>query len=330
MAFILFTRNSPRRRYFGEEQNTNLQGYRRPGFIIDFPMAENRDSILPSLLQRHEKEILRAWSAEQLKSHTLSNLRDEDRSRLSGEFLNAFQRASQTGDAESMDAESWREVREFLADLSSEQAKQGASPVEVATFIFSLKQILFRNLEDSVGKNPEQFAREIWLATLLIDRLGLYTTQLAMKSREDVISRQQTEMLELSTPVVKLWEGILALPLIGTLDSERTQIVMESLLQEIVRTGSGIAIIDITGVPTVDTLVAQHLLKTVAAARLMGAECIISGIRPQIASTIVHLGVNLGDVTTKASLADAFAIALRRSNLAVTKAPTVQRKAMDQ
>ncbi len=143
------------------------------------------------------------------------------------------------------------------------------------------------------------------------------TIAAALKSREELISRQQAEMLELSTPVVKLWDGILALPLIGTLDSERTQVVMENLLQEIVTTGAGIAIIDITGVPTVDTLVAQHLLKTVAAARLMGAECIISGIRPQIASTIVHLGVDLGDVATKATLADAFSMALRRTSRAV-------------
>src|SRR5207302_5390631 len=157
------------------------------------------------------------------------------------------------------------------------------------------------------------------IATLLVDRLGLFTTEVALKTREEVISRQQTEMLELSTPVVKLWEGILALPLIGTLDSERTQVVMESLLQEIVRSGAAIAIIDITGVPTVDTLVAQHLLKTVAAARLMGVECIISGIRPQIAQTIVHLAIDLGNVKTKATLAEAFRLALSRNGSSVTR-----------
>ena len=146
-----------------------------------------------------------------------------------------------------------------------------------------------------------------------LDKLGLFTVEAFVKSREELIQRQQREMMELSTPVVQLWENILALPLIGTLDSERTQVVMESLLHKIVETGASIAIIDITGVPTVDTLVAQHLLKTVAAARLMGADCIISGIRPQIAQPIVHLGVNLSDVTTKASLADAFAIALKRT-----------------
>ena len=145
----------------------------------------------------------------------------------------------------------------------------------------------------------------------------MWTIEAYQKTREAVISRQQQDMLELSTPVVKLWHGILALPLIGTLDSERTQVVMESLLQQIVDTGADIAIIDITGVPLVDTLVAQHLLKTVAAARLMGADCIISGIRPQIAQTIVHLGVELGDVITKATLADAFAVALTRRGMAV-------------
>jgi rsbT co-antagonist protein RsbR len=153
----------------------------------------------------------------------------------------------------------------------------------------------------------------------MLDQLGLYTTEAYQKTRDEVIMRQQEEMLELSTPVVKLWDGILALPMIGTLDSSRTQIVMESLLQKIMETGSEIAIIDITGVPTVDTLVAQHLIKTVTAARLMGAECIISGIRPQIAATIVHLGVDLAGIATKATLADAFILALQRTGKSVSK-----------
>src|SRR5881397_1735663 len=159
----------------------------------------------------------------------------------------------------------------------------------------------------------------MWAASLLLDKLGLHTTEVYQKSREEVILRQQQDMLELSTHVVKLWDGVLALPLIGTLDSARTQTVMENLLQRIVETGAAIAIIDITGVPLVDTLVAQHLLKTVAAARLMGAECIISGIRPQIAQTIVHLGVELGSVITKATLADAFTIALQKTGATIGK-----------
>jgi rsbT co-antagonist protein RsbR len=187
--------------------------------------------------------------------------------------------------------------------------------------VFSFKQPLFERLRSELANEPEALADEIWKGTMLLDKLGLYTTEVYQKSREQVIARQQQEMLELSTPVVELWEGILALPLIGTLDSQRTQAVMESLLQKIVDTGAGIAIIDITGVATVDTLVAQHLLKTVAAARLMGAECIISGIRPQIAQTIVHLGVDLGDVITKATLAGAFAIALEKTALAVVPRP---------
>src|SRR5499426_3738538 len=159
----------------------------------------------------------------------------------------------------------------------------------------------------------------MWVATAILDKLGLYTTEVYQKGREEVISRQQQELLELSTPVVRMWTGVLALPLIGTLDSARTQVVMESLLQQIVQTGAAIAIIDITGVPTVDTLVAQHLLKTVAAARLMGADCIVSGVRPQIAQTIVHLGVELGDVVTKATLADAFRLALRKAGMMIVK-----------
>jgi rsbT co-antagonist protein RsbR len=209
-------------------------------------------------------------------------------------------------------------VRELLDRISESRAEQGFTPSETATFVFSLKEPLFARLREEV-RDVRTLADETWVATKVLDALGLHTTEAYLKTRERIIMRQQEEMLELSTPVVTLWEGILALPLIGTLDSARTQVIMESLLQRIVETGSLIAILDITGVPTVDTLVAQHLLKTVAAARLMGADCIISGIRPQIAQTIVHLGVDLTQVTTKASLADAFSVALKRSGLVVTR-----------
>jgi rsbT co-antagonist protein RsbR len=207
----------------------------------------------------------------------------------------------------------------MLGNLSRSRGLQGFSPAETASFVFSLKKPLYTRLVREAGKEGKALTDEIWSITELMDKLGLYTTEVYQKSREEVILRQQQDMLELSTPVVKLWDGILALPMIGTLDSARTQIVMETLLQKIVETGSGIAIIDITGVPTVDTLTAQHLLKTVTAARLMGAECIISGIRPQIAQTIVHLGIELTGITTKASLADAFAVALERSGRGVRK-----------
>jgi rsbT co-antagonist protein RsbR len=212
-------------------------------------------------------------------------------------------------------------MRELLSDVSRARTREGYGPAETATFVFSLKQPLFDRLRQEVGEDAEALASEIWVATLLLDQLGLYTMEVHQKAREEVINRQQQDMLELSTPVVRLWDGVLALPLIGTLDSARTQVVMESLLQRIVESGAALAIIDITGVPTVDTLVAQHLLKTVAAARLMGADCIISGIRPQIAQTIVHLGVALGDVTTKATLADALAVAFNRLGLVVAQSP---------
>jgi rsbT co-antagonist protein RsbR len=223
------------------------------------------------------------------------------------------------GASDDVASESWRPAREFLDGISRSRASQGFSSSETATFIFSLKRPLFDRIRAAV-KDPGALGDAIWAVTALVDRLGLHTVTTFQKSREAVIARQQEEMLELSTPVVKLWEGVVALPMIGTLDSARTQIVMESLLQRIVETGSEIAIIDITGVPTVDTLVAQHLLKTVTAIRLMGADCIISGIRPQIAQTIVHLGVELEGVTTKASLADALALALKRAGLTVTRA----------
>src|SRR6202000_3155392 len=208
-------------------------------------------------------------------------------------------------------------------EISPARAIQGFSPSETATFVFSLKQPLFNTLTRNNSFSPAQVAELTWSITVLLDELGLFTLEVFQKSREEVIVRQQREIAELSTPVVKLWDGILALPLIGTLDSQRTQVVMENLLQTIVDVEAEIAIIDITGVPTVDTLTAQHLLKTVAAARLMGADCLISGIRPQIAQTIVHLGVEL-NVVSKATLADAFALALRRVGRAIVKTKGVE------
>jgi rsbT co-antagonist protein RsbR len=225
----------------------------------------------------------------------------------------------QSGHFDDITGREWDEARRMLEDLSRSRARLGLSPSQTAMFVFSLKEPLFARIRREYADNPTMLADMTSSTTRLLDRLGLYTTEVFQKGREEVITKQQQEMMELSTPVVELWDGVLALPLIGTLDSARTQVVMENLLQRIVDTGSSIAVIDITGVPTVDTLVAQHLLKTVAAARLMGADCIISGIRPQIAQTIVHLGVELQDVVTKATLADAFAIALRRLGLCVQK-----------
>ena len=280
----------------------------------------NEQKNLSELLSRHEADILTDWMKAQTADGKRSHLIDEDElRRQSREFLGLVRRAMEGGSADIARAE-WGEVRAMLEELSRSRARLGFSPTQTATFVFSLKEPLFARIRQEYAKDPQALAAATWTATTLLDTLGLHTTEYFQKGREEVISRQQQEMLELSTPVVELWEGVLALPLIGTLDSARTQVVMESLLQRIVETGSGIAIIDITGVPTVDTLVAQHLLKTVAAARLMGADCIISGIRPQIAQTIVHLGVELQDVMTKATLSDAFSVALKRLGLAVQKA----------
>jgi rsbT co-antagonist protein RsbR len=205
----------------------------------------------------------------------------------------------------------------MLAEFSKQRAALGFTPTETATFVMSFKEPLFERLRREYADDPAALAESTWEATEILDQLGLYTVEIYTKTRESVILRQQQELLELSTPVVELWTGILALPLIGTLDSSRTQVVMQNLLEAIVAREADLAIIDITGVPTVDTLVAQHLLKTVAAARLMGADCIISGIRPQIAQTIIHLGVDLGAVITKATLADAFRLALKKKNLSI-------------
>ena len=288
-------------------------------------MANRQRSAILDVIARHERDILPEWMRHQLAATGVrGNLMGEEELReQSQRFLTAFRTALQSDDGGAsgdLNATAWAPVRDVLTDISRTRARQGFSPTETATFVFSLKRPLFAHLQRELGDNGTALAGALWDGTVLLDKLGLYTAELYQKGREEVIARQQQDMLELSTPVVELWDGILALPLIGTLDSARTQIVMESLLQKIVETGASIAIIDITGVPTVDTLVAQHLLKTVAAARLMGAECIISGIRPQIAQTIVHLGVDLQGVTTKANLADALALALKRTGSTSLKA----------
>jgi len=260
---------------------------------------------IPQLIDKNQKQLLAEWLDQQVDGS------GEEQRHLSQRFIAALKDGLQSGQLAEIGTEKWASTRAILEEVSRQGVIRGDTPTQTATFVFSLKQQLFNLLRRELGKDTDKLAEEIWTATLILDKLGLYTTEYFQKSREQVILRQQQEMLELSTPVVKLWEGILALPLIGTLDSARTQVVMENLLQEIMTTGADIAIIDITGVPTVDTLVAQHLLKTISAARLMGADCIISGIRPQIAQTMVHLGVEL-DVVSKATMADAFALALRR------------------
>lgn len=265
-----------------------------------------------SMIQQHQAEILRQWLSllGQGETSAAGRIRDSELQVQCHSFLDVLRQAMAGGNVSDIATPDYARVREVLGDISRSRALMGFSPTETATFVLSLKQPLF----DIVSQDSDKDRAMDVLGTLnrLFDALGLFTIEVFQQSREAVIIRQQQEIAELSTPVVKLWQGILALPLIGTLDSSRTQVVMENLLQSIVDHSAEIAIIDITGVPTVDTLVAQHLLKTIAAARLMGADCIISGVRPQIAQTMVHLGVEL-NVTSKATMADAFALALLRT-----------------
>jgi len=263
------------------------------------------------VVKKNEGAILSGWIEEMVRGVRRADLMtDTELKQQAKELLGLFAKAAESSsDAES---EAFLQTREFLRDIAKSRMDQGFTPSETALFVLSLKQPIFNALRDALKGNPSDLLNEVWASGNLLDRLALFTVDSAVEFRDQVIGRQQEEMLELSTPVVKLWDGVLALPLIGTLDSARTQVVMESLLSAIVETNSQIAIIDITGVPTVDTLVAQHLIKTITAARLMGADCFLSGIRPAIAQTIVHLGIDLVDVQTKAKLSDAFAMALNR------------------
>lgn len=271
---------------------------------------------LVSTLNSNQELIVNEWVKEQLSTNSVRKdiVSEKELKNQSIHFYQSLSRALENSTTTDIKSQAWNETRDFLSSLSRTRAAQGFSPSETAIFIFALKTPLFEVLRKTYSHSVADLADATAQLTQVLDRLGLFTMETYQKGREELISRQQSEMLELSTPVVQLWDGILALPMIGTLDSSRTQVVMETLLQRILETESRIAIIDITGVPTVDTLVAQHLLKTVAAARLMGAECLISGIRPQIAATIVHLGVDLGGIATKASLADAFKLALEKTD----------------
>lgn len=266
------------------------------------------------IITQHRTELQTMWENEQKSAIRSDLIKVNELREQINEFLTLFIEGAKYNKYENINLPEWGKVKDFLSSLSYTRGVQGFTPTETALFVFTLKKCLIEKLRSS-NKETEG----IWQIGDFLDKLGLFTTEVYQKAREEVINRQQNDMLELSTPVVELAEGIIALPMIGTLDSSRTSIVMETLLQRIVETGASIAIIDITGVPTVDTLVAQHLLKTVTAARLMGAECIISGIRPQIAATIVHLGVELGNVVTKASLAAAFTLALKKTGHSLVK-----------
>jgi len=275
---------------------------------------------LTEIISKNESQIMAEWIRSMEKSvqrtDLISKTELEEQCRS---ILTAVVTGVRVSGPTEIGGAGWNSARDLLREISTSRARQGFSPGEVATFVLSLKQPIFSAIRRELSSSQDKLFDTVWTATEMLDRLALITSDAFMAAREELISRQQQELLELSTPVVKLWDGILALPIIGTLDSARAQVVMESLLQTVVATNSKFAIIDITGVPTVDTLVAQHLLKTITAARLMGAECIISGVRPQIAQTIVHLGINLEDVVTKAKLSDAFALALQRSGRKVVR-----------
>ena len=276
-------------------------------------------TLIAEVIRKHEADLIAEWIQAMATSTRRSDLmKDSELKSQATQFVKALSGAVEGGTTEDINGKAFDTTRELLDDISRSRAVRGFTPSETAMFIFSFKKPFIASMQKE-AKDQQTLLTETWRLNEMMDKLGLYTMEVFAKSREEVILRQQQDMLELSTPVVRLWEGVLALPLIGTLDSARTQVVMESLLRKIVETNSQVAIIDITGVPTVDTLVAQHLIKTVTAARLMGADCIISGIRPQIAQTIVHLGVNLSDITTKSSMADAFLIALQRGGYTFVK-----------
>ena len=275
--------------------------------------------VLLSALGKDDARLLSEWLEEAAtgrQSETLRRAMQGD----ARELIEAVRAAlSAGGEPEAFDQPAWAPVRQVLESLSRSRAAQGQTAGETSVFVLAFKKPVFRGLQELLGNDAQRLAAGMWQASALVDRMAQWTVTTYQQTREEIIKRQQEELLELSTPVIKLWDGVLAVPMIGTLDSSRTQLVMEALLQRIVETGSNIAIIDITGVPTVDTLVAQHLLKTVSAIRLMGADCIISGIRPQIAQTIVHLGIDLQGIATKSSLADALSLALQQQGFRVSR-----------
>ncbi|WP_017729747.1 STAS domain-containing protein [Nafulsella turpanensis] len=273
------------------------------------------------ILTKRKKDVLQVWVENQAEDPAVREdlMANDELHAQSAELLNSFIEAIKSNNYEDIEAPEYYQVTEIISGISLTRAQLGFSPRETATFVLSLKRSIIQILQEELKEDQSTLISEILRISDLLDSLSLVTMETFIKGREEVIIRQSSEINEISTPVIRVWEGILALPIIGTLDSERTQVVMENLLQEIVNSGSSTAILDISGVPTVDTLVAQHLIKTVNATRLMGAECIISGIRPEIAQTIVHLGIDLAGVQTKATLASALQYAFRKSNLVVAK-----------
>jgi rsbT co-antagonist protein RsbR len=278
------------------------------------------------LLQKHKNRILEIWMQNQLADASLRDdlMSNDELRKQSEELIDALERFISSGNLDNIYSSDYEQITEILSDISITRARQGYSPRETSMYVLSLKQAISTVFEEELSDKPAELYREISSINKILDNLSIITFETFLKGREEVILRQTDEISEISTPVIRVWEGILALPIIGTLDSARTQIVMENLLQEIVNTGSSIAILDISGVPAVDSLVAQHLIKTVSATRLMGAECIISGIRAEIAQTIVHLGIDLSNIKTKSSLAHALQLAFSMRNVEVRKISKTQ------
>lgn len=281
----------------------------------------NMKQDIARLFQKKKKQILEDWMNQQLADAGLREdlMSNEELREQSSELLEALLKALTSGNLTDIESTEFEQVNEILSGISISRARQGFSPRETGIYIFSLKDALLKTLRTELKDDPQALVDATFNMNKLLDSLGIVTFETFIKGREEVILRQTDEIAEISTPVIRVWDGIVALPIIGTLDSARTQIVMESLLQEIVESGSTIAILDISGVPAVDSLVAQHIIKTVAATRLMGAECIISGIRPEIAQTVVHLGIDLSNIVTKASLASALKYAFNMLKLEVKK-----------
>lgn len=281
---------------------------------------------IAKLLQKKQKRILENWMTSQLSNISLREdlMSNDDLREQSAEFLDTLLKVLTEKNLSNVESTEFEPVHELLAGISLSRAKQGFTPAETGVYIFSLKDALLTSLQTDLKDDPAGLLDAIVRIGRLMDYLGVISFETFIKGREEVILRQSDEISEISTPVIRVWDGILALPIIGTLDSSRTQVVMENLLQEIVESGSTIAILDISGVAAVDSLVAQHLIKTVAATRLMGAECIISGIRPEIAQTVVHLGIDLSNIVTKATLASALKHAFGMLKLNVKKVETIK------
>jgi len=272
-------------------------------------MEEHISKRLAALMSANRETILKQWTAS-VRDTLRGRLTTTELDRQFEELYDALQ-AALDADVTEIDSPGAADLLSLLADLSRSRARHGFTATETATSVFSIKEVLFDVLDDKQERGLADYAT----FSRFLDKLGLFTFETYVNARDAIITEQAEQLLELSTPVVKLWDGVVAVPLIGTLDSARSQVAMERLLQALVDTGSPYAILDITGVPAVDTQVAQHILKTVIAAQLMGAQCIISGIRPQIAQTIVSLGIEFGDIATKANLSDALQYVLRRKGV---------------